>query len=408
MVTIVRIPKKLTTFFRGVERNFSQPAYRHFWGLVLAIAISSEHTLLRLCRLLRWHPHRTRQGTFLWQSEWNESTVLQELALDTLKRLHRPGARLYFILDDTQVLKRAKRMEAVGRLRHHASGKFGDGHTILKVCLWYRGVIIPWGSWLYVKKEHAPKLKIPFVKLTELAGSAIRQANLPNGMNITVLFDAYYLCRPVIQAVNDRKWHYIGASRLNRWFHIRGHSRQFKTYARNVLRRSGKAANVRGLKSTRRYRIARRIGTLNKVGEVNVVFSHRPAEVRDLIVLVTNDLSRSARNVLADYLHRWAIELLIKEEKQHLGLGAYRVKRYRAVVRHLHLVDSAYACLTHLGINSQGAQGNTKSKGLLQLPPVSKLKGVLQQMIWREAVKDVVKGRHDKVVIKRIEALMAA
>ncbi|MEE8385444.1 MAG: hypothetical protein V3S01_05975, partial [Dehalococcoidia bacterium] len=30
----------------------------------------------------------------------------------------------------------------------HATGKYGTGHTILKVCLWYRGVTIPWGSWL--------------------------------------------------------------------------------------------------------------------------------------------------------------------------------------------------------------------------------------------------------------------
>ena len=34
---------------------------------------------------------------------------------------------------------------------------------------------------------------------------------------------------------------------------------------------------------------------------------------------------------------------MIKEQKQHLGLGAYRVLRYRAVVSHLHLVDAAYA-----------------------------------------------------------------
>ena len=45
--------------------------------------------------------------------------------------------------------------------------------------------------------------------------------------------------------------------------------------------------------------------------------------------------------MVADYLRRWSIELLIKDEKQNFGLGAYRVLRYRAVVRHLHLVDCA-------------------------------------------------------------------
>jgi hypothetical protein len=42
--------------------------------------------------------------------------------------------------------------------------------------------------------------------------------------------------------------------------------------------------------------------------------------------------------VIAQYAYRWSIELLIKDEKQQLGLGAYRCKRSRTVVRYLHLV----------------------------------------------------------------------
>ena len=65
------------------------------------------------------------------------------------------------------------------------------------------------------------------------------------------------------------------------------------------------------------------------------------------IYLILDDIQtlKRARKVVANYLRRWAIELLIKDEKQHLGLGAYRVLRDRAVVGHLHLVDCAYACL---------------------------------------------------------------
>ncbi len=84
---------------------------------------------------------------------------------------------------------------------------------------------------------------------------------------------------------------------------------------------------------------------------------------------------------MADYLCRWSIELLIKEEKQHLGLGAYRVLRYRAVVRHLHLVDCAYACLTRLAIDDlsprrsgRDEQGQHKNDKVLRLPPISQLK----------------------------------
>mgnify|MGYP005853519915 CR=1 FL=1 len=407
MLTIDRIPTVCQSFFRPHRQSLGKRAWPHFWGLVLAMAMAAEHTVERLNALLRNHTHRTNDGEFLWRSVWDESWVLRQIALDTLKRLYRKGESLYFILDDTQTLKRAKKMEAVGKLFHHATGKYGMGHTILKACLYYRGVTIPWGSWLYVKKEHASKLKRSFRKLTELAADAVRQANLPDGMPVTVMFDAYYLCPTVTEAVLARGWHYIGVAKSNRRFALDGRSHRLSRYGSNVLRRSGRWNKIAGLKGRRDYRVAERIGHLKKLGKVKVVFSRRRGE-GSVIALVTADLKRPARRVVADYLRRWSIELLIKEEKQHLGLGAYRVLRYRAVVRHLHLVDAAYACLTHLGLKTYGAQGHDKTKNVLRLPPIRQLKADLQRVAWREAVNDVAKVSHERPVLRRLEKLLAA
>ena len=410
MYTIDRIPTVCRSLFRPLRQNFDKPGWPHFWGLVMGIAMATEHTIERLNALLRNHTHRTNDGEFLWRSEWDESRVIREIGLDTLRPLHRKGERLYLILDDTQTLKRAKKMDAVGKLYHHASGKYGCGHTILKACLYYRGVTIPWGSWLYVKKEDAGKLKSAcggFAKLTELAARAIRQANLPENLKVTVLFDAYYLCPTVVQAVRDRGWHYIGVGKSNRRFEVKGQSHRLSRYGPNVLRRSGEWMKITGLKKAHVYRVAERVGHLRKLGEVKVVFSRRRGDHKP-IALVTDDLSRSARRVVADYLRRWSIELLIKDEKQHLGLGAYRVLRYRAVVRHLHLVDAAYACLTHLGLKAQRAQGQEKAKRVLRLPPIRQLKTDLQRIVWREAVNDVVKVSHERPVLRRLEKLLAA
>jgi hypothetical protein len=165
--------------------------------------------------------------------------------------------------------------------------------------------------------------------------------------------------------------------------------------------------NVTGLQRTHGYRVAERIGTMKKLGEVKVVFSRRRGDGA-VIALVTNDLKRSPQRVVGDYLRRWSIELLIKDEKQNLGLGAYRVLRYRAVVRHLHLVDCAYACLTHVGLQAQRAQGRKDAKNVLRLPPIRQLKQELRQMVWNEAVKDVAKVSHERVVIRRLEKLLVA
>jgi hypothetical protein len=407
MVTIGRIPALVNSFFRPQRRFFAQPAWLHFRGLVIAIAVGLEHTVGRLNALLRDHTHRTNDGEFLWRSAWNESEVLRAIALQQFSRLYRKGEPIYLILDDTQTLKRAKKMEAVGKLYHHAEKRYASGHTILKACLYYRGVTIPWGSWLYVKREHAAGLDVSFATLTEAAARFVESLPFPPDFPVTVLFDSYYLCANVARAVENKGWHYIGVAKSNRRLTLEGRSHRLSRYAGNIVRRRGKWMNITGLRRTHAYRVAERIGTMKKLGKVKVVFSRRRSDPR-VIALVTNDLQRAGHKVVGDYLRRWSMELLIKDEKQHLGLGAYRVLRYRAVVRHLHLVDCAYACLTHVGLGAQRAQGQCKNKNVLRLAPIQQLKADLRRAVWNDAVNDVAKVSHERAVIRRLEKLLAA
>lgn len=248
--------------------------------------------------------------------------------------------------------------------------------------------------------------------MAKLTGSCLSAAylwsiGLPAKFNVTVLFDAFYLCPAVVNVCKQRRWHYIGVGKANRWFTTGSVKHKLGKYGRNVLRNNGKWYNITGLRETKAYRLAERIGQLNKLGTVKVVFSRRRGESNH-IALVTDDLCASMRSVVADYLKRWSIEMLIKDEKQHLGLGDYRVLRYQAVVRHLHLVDIAYACLTHVGIKAHRAQGQNKRKKVLRLEPISKLKDRMRQIVWQEAVNDVIKYSHEKPVIRRLEKLLAA
>jgi len=410
MITIGKIPRKVQRFFRPLEHYFSRPAWSHFCGLVLAMAVGRRSTIARLSELLRNATHRTNHGEFLWRSVWDETLVMQHIAMDLLMSLWRGGKdnSCYLILDDTQTLKRAKRMEAVGKLFHHATGKYGMGHTIFKACLWCRGVTIPFGSWLYVKKGDAKKVGVEFAKLTELAAQTIRRAPLPSDGNVKVLFDSYYLCSLVASACRDRGWRFISVGKANRNFTVRGQRHKLASYGKNVLRRGGRWHSITGLRKTHRYRLASRVGTMKGLGEVKVVFSRRQKD-RSIVALVTDDRRASDKTIVADYLKRWAIELLIKDEKQQLGLGDYRVLRYAGVVRHLHLVDCAHACLTHLALRDQRAQGQSKKKNtVLRLPTIRQLKSRLQQEVWREAVQDVIKFSHEKPVLRRLEKLLAA
>jgi len=417
MFRIGQMPRPCKVFFNRHRGRFRHGGFGHFWRLVLAITISHGATIDRLAELLRGRgtTHRTNHGEFLWRSDWDEAWVLREIALELLIRLDRMGVKdkcIYLILDDTQTLKRAKKMDAVGKLYHHATGTWGRGHTILKACLHIHGVTIPWASMLYVKKHDAPKLGLPYVKLTDMAARIIREAELPDHLKVTVLFDAFYLCPAVVNACRQRGYNWIGVGKSNRCFvpeHSDGTVKKLGQYGANVLRRDGAWRTIDGLKSSHRYRVAKRNGHLRGLGQVSVVFSRRRGEKKTL-ALVTDDRRATAVRVVREYLKRWAVEMLIKDEKQHLGLGDYRLLRYRAVVRHLHLVDAAHACLTHLALKDQkrqGAQGERRTKTKpLALPPISQLKARMRQLMWREAVEDVAKVTHDKKVVRRLEKLM--
>ena len=409
MITIGKIPQKVKTFFKPTKNSVSAHVYSYYCNLVIAICLSHGSTIDRLVNLLRNSTHRTNHGEFLWRSQFDEMAVVAAQAMGVLKKLYKKGCKdCLLIIDDTQTIKKAKKMQAVGKIHHHATGKYCMGHTIVKACLFYRGVTIPLGSWLYVKKEHSKELEISFKKLTELASQIILDTDIPDKFDVTVLFDAFYLCPVLVNACKKRKWRYIGVSKSNRWLTVNSIKHKVGKYGRNILSRTGRWYSIKGLRKTSSYKLAQRIGTMNKLGKVKVVFSKRRND-RTVIALVTNDIRLSMKKIVSRYLKRWAIEVMIKEQKQHLGLGDYRVLRYRAIVRHLCLVDSAYACLTHVGINDQRAQGNKKdTKDMLSLPPISQLKARMHQIVWNQEVQNVIKVSHDKKVIRRLEKLLAA
>ena len=409
MITIGKIPQKVKPFFKPIKNRVSAHVYSYYCNLVLAMCLSHGSTLDRLVKLLRNATHRTNHGEFLWRSQFDEAAIIQKQALATLKRLYKKGCNdCLLIIDDTQTIKRAKKMQAVGKIHHHASGMYCMGHTVVKACLFYRGITIPLGSRLYVKKEHAKSVGVPFQKLTQLAGQMILEADIPEKFDVTVLFDAFYLCPAVVNACQERNWRYIGVSKSNRWLTANGRKHKVGSYGKNLLNRTGRWHSLKGLRKTASYKLVQRIGVMNKLGTVKVVFSRRRND-RAVVALVTNDLRLSMKKIVSRYLKRWAIEVMIKEQKQHLGLGDYRVWRYRAIVRHLCLVDSAYACLTHVGMDAQRAQGDTKeTKNMLSLPPIRQLKTRMHEIVWHQEVQNVINVSHDKKVIRRLEKLLAA
>jgi hypothetical protein len=60
------------------------------------------------------------------------------------------------------------------------------------------------------------------------------------------------------------------------------------------------------------------------------------------------------------------------------------------------------------GMEARRTQGRKDARSVLRLPTIRRLKAEPRQRTWNEAIKDVVKVRHERAVIGRLEKLLAA
>ena len=155
-------------------------------------------------------------------------------------------------------------------------------------------------------------------------------------------------------------------------------------------------------------RIATVVGRLKKIGTVRVVFSKRPRDPwKNLVAIATNETRLSAREVVANYERRWAIEVLFKELKGTLGLGEYQMQTRQGIERHLHLSGLAHLALTHHSLRTVGAQAKQANTDV-PLPRFhERLEAVRVEARRHRGGRFVNRIRHKKVRNRVREYLLA-
>lgn len=285
-----------------------------------------QRTVSRMARRLFNGPHRARLNALMNSPSWDASQVLHQVAKLRLAALKlKPGDRVRVILDDTKKSKRGKQIPGVGKFYDHSSKGFLIGHTYVVCLLEVNGQVIPWGIKLYLKKEWCLKEQHPFRKLTDLTVELLRSLpEFPKGVEVVVLFDAYYLCGKVLGAIRPG-WCWISRLKTNRNVFVGGGKRKAGRYGKNLLRRHRKKIRIPNGSGKRvSYLVTGKSGFLGaEEGPVYLVASRRVKE-KEVVVLATNGLGFSEREVVREYLHRWGIEVFLKEAKQSLGLGEYQ------------------------------------------------------------------------------------
>lgn len=406
MFKIVRCPRTLEPFFGSLTDRFHWDHFEYFRSLVLAITLAwGRRNVSNLCRHLVAKTHRTRFNNFVCLTRWDPAACLQQKADELLAALcPQDGDTLYLLLDDTKMLKRGKEMAAVGYLYDPVTGRRARGHQCVTAVIKFQSVVIPLGLRLYVKKEHARGLGVPFRKSTQLAADLIGAFMPPAGVRVVVLFDNYYLCPTVVAACRAKGFHYVSTLKNNRNLFRNGQKLKAGRYGRNLYRRKRKQ-QCQGRGSRRaayRYVDAGWLG-IGGLGPHHVVFSRKGKE--PVLGIVTDHPELAADEILHAYAERWSIEIFFKEAKQLLGLGQYQNGTYGAAVTHLHLVCFAYALLTHLRLH--GEKGKPKSHSAADAS-TSEVQNQLRRLVWHDLVDYLKQQPSGTSFVKELERLLVA
>jgi hypothetical protein len=410
MFRIVRVPASLDKFFLTLRPRFHWAHFDYFRLLVLVMAFAwGRRNVTNLYRYLDGQPHRTRFNNFFLVQRWDPEAALRQKARELLQTLHpQPGETLYLIIDDSKKAKRGKSMDAVAKMKDPTIDAYMRGHQYVCGILVFRDYVLPYGIRLYVKQAHCAALEVPFRKTTALAAQLIREFTPPAGVKVVVLFDVYYLCRTVVQACREQRFHFASTLKSNRTLCKQGWKLKAGRYGRNLFRRRRtETLVIDKLHGSARYRyVDARWLQVSNLGVLHVVFSRKGA-ARKILGLVTDDPELSAAGLIQTYDKRWTIEQWVKDVKQLLGLGQYQNRPYRAAVIHLHLVCFAYALLTHLRIERYGAQGQRKRKKAADLSTAA-AQDQLRGLLWKDLITYLKEKPHDQPVIDELERLRVA
>jgi Transposase DDE domain len=216
------------------------------------------------------------------------------------------------------------------------------------------GIRIPF-SRSYYTRAHCAATKRPYRTQTELAAEMIAELPLPEEAKAVVLGDTAFDAACIREACAQRKYTWVvplnpervlagpkgkrpkvsslvNGLKADQLVEIRLHAGK----GPYVEQRRVSPCRVGSKVKPRTYYVHQRRQAVHSVGEVQLVFStktkptkNRPVEVQK--ILMTNDLSLSAKQIVELYGLRWQIELFFKELKSTLGFHQYRFRKFDRV-----------------------------------------------------------------------------
>ena len=259
-------------------------------------------------------------------------------------------SKAYFIIDDSPLEKRGKKLGFIGKIYDHVTHRYISGYTIVALHLVVDNYSIPIDFLFSVSKQiqtiSDQELNKKFPSKKEM-DNRIRSTYRKNKLHLMyelveaatskgikapkILFDSWYACKESLRYFRD---HHIEV--------IAGYKKGNTKFIHN-----GKDKNISQIIKEQRHRFrryfedgfrgAKVMVKMPGVGCVTLIFTecnrHKPGKTRCFISTLYGS-KYSVSGLMTEYSLRWNIETSFKLLKQSYGFNGYHGKSEHALIAH--------------------------------------------------------------------------
>jgi DDE family transposase len=310
--------------------------------------------------------HRAQLTRFLARCHWSKDWAVLAAVADLLLRQESRRAGVWtFILDQTYVGQKGQKTEnTFSRANYRRRAKKGNRKNkkharrschgfVMGLLLTPSGLRIPCCR-AYYTESYCQAKTFAYRTQIQLAAELIGQLAVPKDVEVVVLGDTAFEAATIRDACAQRGWTWVVP--LNPERVLAGPKPRAKVLSllsgltadsfqavrlvpgqgRYAAQRRAARCRVGPQAKTRTYYVQAERRQVHNIGDVLLVFSTKEKpkageRVTVQKILLTNDVTRSAAQVVQLYDLRWQIELFFKELKGTLGLHCYRLRRFAAV-----------------------------------------------------------------------------
>lgn len=372
---------KIKVFLRKAQHDARTQS--HLMGLVTAFLLHfGRMSASQAGQAIRTEArHRANVARFLMQCRWSSSwTQCYWMAVLALEQERRRSGDWFFLLDQTFCSQQGSKTENTysmgNRKRRPRKGRRYNRkkYRRKRVHAFVMGLLItPGGLRLpvcksYFTKEYCTQKKRRYRTQTELGAELVNELRVPLRANVYVLGDTAYEAQVIRQACQERNYRWIVPLNPERvlagakprpkvrtlvsemtpedFVAVRLHPHQ----GRFVAQRRLSTCRIGRKLPSRTFYVHAEIREVHSVGVVQLVFSCKEKPSTDKAIplakiLMTNDLSRKAAELVEMYSLRWQIELFFKELKSTLGCHQYRFRQYEKIETWMQIALLAFLCL---------------------------------------------------------------